>query len=62
MDEQLRRRIRRNVMAYYGVDDMGPVLTEEERRVVLSSLKENKQKDARSELPAGSDMDTDPFR
>lgn len=56
MDEQLRRRIRKKVMAYYGVEDKGPVLTEEERRAALASLKENMQKDVRPAPLGGSDM------
>ena len=62
MDEHLRRQIRKKVMAYYGAEDKGTTMTEEERRVVLSSLKENKQRDARPAPLGESDMDTDPFR
>lgn len=42
MDEELRNRIKRKVRAYYGVDADPP--TEEEKKVFLNSLKEQRQK------------------
>lgn len=62
MDEELRKRIRRKVKAYYGTKDDVPESTPEQRKAILDSLKESIDKGELHGPRTESDMDIDPFR
>ena len=62
MDEELRKRIRRKVKAYYGKKDTGTMPTEAEKKAFLDSLKESLRKGELSGPLEESDTDIDPFR